>query len=327
MGDEELLVEAEFRTFRVRVDSFRLGALTDAQQAAGRRLGFELRFGLDNADPHAVRDAQRLQHALVEPGQVHRAVEASPDTQGFFNELAEYLEQELEAGRLLVLEEAAIANVPEQELTVRRPPVEAAPPGELSPRRALPLETSFEVRFVDEVGQAISGLSVQIEAGDRVEEVKTNAAGLALLEGTSAGSGTVSVLDSAALETILVPRWGKQRLGKAPLGLNTTEQVFDSRGVAPTTIKAGTENTVVLKPRLGTLAVELWDKSGRVPHANRDYTIDGPTPLSGKTDEQGRAFHEQVLPGDYTLSLTVKSFEGADQVIDTYTTALVVQSA
>ncbi|MEP7049160.1 MAG: hypothetical protein ABJB12_02355 [Pseudomonadota bacterium] len=163
-------------------------------------------------------------------------------------------------------------------------------------------------------------------AGDRVESVTTNAAGVALLEESTAGTGTVTVLDAAALEKILEPRWAKPRSGKASGGLNTTEQLFDGRDLDTTTIKGGVPNTVVIKPSLGTLSVELWDKSGRVPHANRDYTIDGPMQFSGTTDQNGRLFHEDVFPGDYTLTLTVQLFEGEDQVTDTYETALVVES-
>ncbi len=48
--------------------------------------------------------------------------------------------------------------------------------------------------------------------------------------------------------------------------------------------------------------------------------------FSGTTDQRGQLFHEDVFPGDYTLTLTVKLFEGADQVTETYETALVVES-
>ncbi len=145
-----------------------------------------------------------------------------------------------------MLKEPAIANVPEQELTVRRPRLDPQPPAELIPRREAPLQTSFEVRFVDEIGQAISRLEVEIAAGDRVESLTTNAAGVALLEGTTAGSGTVTVLEPAALEKILEPRWAKLRNGKASGGLNTTEQLFDGRDLDTTTIKGGVPNTVVI---------------------------------------------------------------------------------
>ncbi|HKO47590.1 MAG TPA: hypothetical protein VJV79_07700 [Polyangiaceae bacterium] len=300
--------------------------MTDAQRQDARRLVSELRSGLGWGDPSLQVAAQRLSHALHGTEWVRPLrPDGTLETQRSFRRLGEFLEDQFNAGRLVVLEEPAVAKVPEQERTVRRPRLDAQA-GELVPRPQPPLETSFEVRFVDEIGQAISRLEVQIAAGDRVECVTSNAAGVALLEGTRAGSGTVTVLDPAALEKILEPRWTKRRTGKAPGGMNTTEQLFDGQSLDTTGIKGGVPNTVIIKPKLGTLFVELWDKSGRVRHANRDYTIEGPMQFSGKTDQDGRLFHEGVFPGDYTLTLTLEFFEGQDQVTDTYRTALVVES-
>jgi flagellar motor protein MotB len=303
LGDDEILIETAFRTFRVQVRRFR-APLTDAQRDDAQRLSSELRFGLGWGDAELQVAAQRLSHALLGTGPVRlRRPDATLETHRFFQRLREFLEGQLGAGRLVVLQEPAIANVPERELTVRRPRREAQPPSQLVPRREPPLETSFEVRFVDEIGQGISQLVVEIAAGDRVERVTSNAAGVALLEGTRAGSGTVTVIDPAALEKILDPRWAKTRIGKAPGGFNTIEQLFDGQSLAPTPIKGGVPNTVIIKPKLGKLFVELWDKFGRVRHANRSYQIDGPTTFDGKTDENGRAFHDEVLGGDYTLKL------------------------
>ncbi|MEO7033657.1 MAG: OmpA family protein, partial [Polyangiaceae bacterium] len=202
------------------------------------------------------------------------------------------------------------------------------PAAELIPRREAPLQTSFEVRFVDEIGQAISRLEVEIAAGDRVEGVTTNAAGVALLEGTTAGSGTVTVLDPAALEDILAPRWARQRLGSAPRGLNTKQREFNGREFGATDIKAGVPNTIVITPQLGKLFVELWDKSGRVRHANRKYTISGPASFDGVTDADGRLLQEDVPVGDYTLTVTLEHFTGdPDAIVETYDTRLLVLDA
>jgi outer membrane protein OmpA-like peptidoglycan-associated protein len=328
LGEDEILVETTFRTFLVRVDRFRQTPLTEAQREDGRRLASELRFGL-GFDPDLQVAAQRLQYALLDAGRVRlRRPDSTLETPRFFEQLRDFLEEQLESGRLIVLEEPAIANVPEQELTVRLPRLDAQPPERLLPRRDAPLETSFEVRYVDEIGQAISGLDVEIAADDRRERVTTNAAGVALLEGTTAGSGTVAVLDAAALDQILEPRWAKKRSGTAPGGLNRTEQLFDGQNLDVTDIKAGVPNTVIIKPKLGKLFVELWDKAGRVRHANRDYTISGPVSLEGTTDADGRLLHEDVLAGDYALTLTLVHFEGdPDEVTDTVQSALVVLDA
>lgn len=297
LGDDEILVATAFRTFLVRVPPLQT-ALTDAQREAGQRLASEFRFGLGGGDPALQVAAQQLAHALGRADPL-RPGDASLETGVFFRGLGDFLAEQLEAGRLIVLPDALIANVPEQELTVRRPRREAEPPAQPSRRRDAPLETSFEVRLVDEAGQAISGLEVQLKAGDRDEPVTTNAAGVALLEGTTAGTGSVIVKDPDALEKILRPRWAKRRPNKTPGGLNVTETQFDGGSIEAFGIKAGVPNTLVIKPTLGLLLVELFDKTGRVRHANCDYRISGPDSFSGTTDDQGRLRHEGVHPGEF----------------------------
>ncbi|HKO52193.1 MAG TPA: OmpA family protein [Polyangiaceae bacterium] len=298
--------------------------MTDTQREDARRLAAELRFGL-SSDPDLQLAAQRLQHALLGAGPLRpQRFGSTLETQRSFDQLRDFLEEQLEAGGLVVRQEPSIANVPEQELTVRRPRLEGQPPGDLVPRREPPLETSFEVRFVDEIGQAIGGFEVLLAVGDRRENVTTNAAGVALLEGTTEGSGTVKVLDFAALEKVLEPRWSKRRIGKAPGGLNTTAQPFDGQTFGALAIKAGTPNTVVIKPKLAKLSLQLWDKSGRTPHAKRKYTITGPEAFEGETDEQGQLLHEAVTPGDYTLEVSLVSYQGdPDEIVETATTQVV----
>lgn len=80
---------------------------------------------------------------------------------------------------------------------------------------------------------------------------------------------------------------------------------------------AGTNNS---------LSVELWDKQGRTPHKGAKYSLTGPETYSGTTDSLGRFEHDDVLPGDYALTLTLEFFEGADKIIDEHKAALVVQS-
>lgn len=325
MGDLEFLIETAFQTFRVHVDRFASEVPSEAQRESARRLALELRFALGFGSPSAIDAAQRLRHALVGVGPFDpRRIDASLQTRRFLDGLGEFLEEAFDSGRLLVLPEPAIANVPEQELTVRRPRLDAQPPELLTPRNEGPLETAFEARFVDEIGQAISGLKVKIEAGDRAESVITNAAGVALLEGATAGVGTVAIVDVEGLEKILQPRWSRQRSGKAPGGRNTSTQAFsDEPGIAD--LKGGVPNTIVITPILGTIFLELWDKAQRVVHAQRDYTITGPASFSGTTDEKGRLRHELVPNGEYTLSLTLEFFEGdPDAVTETVESPVVV---
>jgi len=119
LGEDEIVVEASFRTFLVRAHRFP-NSLSNAQREDAQRLALELRFGLD-WDPGLQVAAQRLAHALTGTGPVRlRRPDATPETQRFFRQLREFLEDALESGRLVVAQEPAIANVPERELTVRR---------------------------------------------------------------------------------------------------------------------------------------------------------------------------------------------------------------
>ncbi|MEO7033112.1 MAG: OmpA family protein [Polyangiaceae bacterium] len=230
------------------MDRFRQTSLTAAQRENGRRLASELRFAL-GFDPDLQIAAQRLLHALLDRGPVQlRRPDSTLETQRFFDRLRDFLEEQLEAGRLIVLDEPAIANVPEQELAARPPRRLAQPSEVLTPLKEGPLETSFEVRFVDEIGQAIVGLKVAIQAGSSNAQVSTNAAGVALLGGTTAGAGTVTVLDAAALRAIVEPRWARPRVGAPPTGLNRTVHQFDGTSIGSTNIKAGVPNIIVIAP-------------------------------------------------------------------------------
>src|SRR5690606_12752888 len=52
--------------------------------------------------------------------------------------------------------------------------------------------------------------------------------------------------------------------------------------------------------------------------------IDGPQSFEGTTDEQGRLLHDDVVPGDYTLSFDVTIELPDGPVVDTYETPLPV---
>lgn len=84
---------------------------------------------------------------------------------------------------------------------------------------------------------------------------------------------------------------------------------------------------VVGAGRGNRLAIELRDKSGRTPHAGRKYKLAGPETLSGITSPRGLVEHDDVLAGDYTLTLTLEFFEGKDKIVDEYACSLVVLPA
>lgn len=73
-----------------------------------------------------------------------------------------------------------------------------------------------------------------------------------------------------------------------------------------------------------TLLLELWDKPMSTRHKGAKYTLTGPQTFTGVTTSQGRIEHDDVLPGDYTLKLTLEFFTGADKITDEYEAAVVV---
>lgn len=184
------------------------------------------------------------------------------------------------------------------------------------PRRQEESENFFDVRFVDEVGQAISGVDADFSV-DGGQTIPTNAAGVALLEDVQATSTSVAIVDTEALSKVLDPRWEKFRPGKPPKASNTQEVAFRGAALGPFPLKAALPHTIVVKPPLGKLFVELWDKTGRVLHTNCDFKITGPQNFEGTTDEAGRLLQEDVFPGDYSLSLALElSEEGAPVFVD-----------
>ncbi len=75
---------------------------------------------------------------------------------------------------------------------------------------------------------------------------------------------------------------------------------------------------------LTQLKMKLVDKTGTLPHAAREYTLAGPEQLSGVTNSEGVLEHDDVLPGDYTLTLRLKFLEDEFEVVDEYTSPAVV---
>lgn len=267
------------------------------------------RFGIELGDPGVVGAARELMRLLDGEslgggrGGIDDGFGFPGSRQAFspfgdrFDGLAARLEEGLRIGRLVV-ERPRIASLSE-----RRDPFDPELPPLPPPRRESKRHT-FEVRFVDEVGKAISGVDAEFTA-DGAQTRPTNAAGIALLEGVQSASASVAILDAAALAKVLDPRWEAFRPGEPPKESNTTEVVFRGAELGPFPLKAELPNTVVIKPPLAKLQVELWEKTGRVRHANSAYRITGPQSFEGTTDEDGRLLHEEVFPGDYTLTLEV----------------------
>jgi hypothetical protein len=240
--------------------------------------------------------ALRLDRARVAPDPLPFGRTATPELAPIsLDRLLRRLEHEFETGRLLVeLESIPVVR------DVDEPPPELPP---LPPRRSERDTISFEVRFVDEIGKAISGLEVELAIDGELRSMTTNAAGVALVEDARSSSASVGVPELDALEKILDPRWEKFRRGKLPVETNSIDVLLDVDEFPSTGLKAVVPNRVVVKPPLGVLFAELLDSYGRVPHAKRKYQIDGPMQFEGTTDDNGRLFHDLVFPGDYMLKL------------------------
>jgi outer membrane protein OmpA-like peptidoglycan-associated protein len=313
LGVSAVVVRTPFEDFAVQIR--RGGPRPEGEQLElARWAASQFRFGVDVGDPRVVRAARELVRLLdgeglgFGRGRIDDGVGfpssrgASPPFGGAFGGLAARLEEELLAGRLVV-ERQRFAP-----LTERRDRFDPKLPPLPPPRRESKTHT-FEVRFVDEIGKAISGIDAEFTA-DGAQTRPTNAAGIALLEGVQSSTANVAILDPEALAKVLDPRWATFRPGKPPKESNTTEVVFRETELGPFNLKAELPNTIVIKPPLGKLFVELWEKTGRVRHAKRTYQITGPQSFEGTTDEDGRLLHEDAFPGDYSLSLTLTAFEG-----------------
>ncbi len=288
LGVDAVVVRTPFEDFTVRVERGRARHEGEQLELA-LWAAIQFRFGFEMGDPGVVRAARELMR-LLDGGGFGFGFDPSGPSDPFspagssFGGVARRIEDELVAGRLVV-ERERVASLTERR-DLFEPQVPPLPP----PRRESTTRT-FEVRFIDEIGKPISGIDAEFTA-DGAQTRPTNAAGIALLEGVQSSSANTAILDSEALSKVLDPRWQTFRPGEPPKESNTAEVVFRGGKLGPFDLKAELPNTVVIKPPLGKLFVELWDKAGRVRHANRTYRITGPRSFEGTTDDQGRLLHE-----------------------------------
>lgn len=292
--------------------------LTAEQRAVARRAMSLFDFGLAARFPEVIDAAERLTEALDGARKELRTPRKKPER--VLVELARRIQSEFERGRL-VAEVEGFRALRERD---------GAAPEELPPLPPKPAEgetTFFDVRFVDEVGQGINGLEVEFSFDGGPRTMTTNAAGVALLEGVTAHSATVAVPDPDELESIVDPRWEKLRTGSLSPEANSVEVLFRGAALPLVSLRAALPHRVVIKPPLGRLFVELFDRTGRVRHRSVDYTIDGPMPFSGTTDERGRLMHDNVLPGDYELRFELETDLGEGPIVQALETQLVVLPA
>lgn len=311
--------------FRRRLDDFIVEAVGIGSRPSGkelelaRRAASLFRFDLETGKPEMLELAQQLL-SVVEQSPLLRPIHESPVRAALLaRELAERIEGHLLAGRIRV-EERRIDS-----LTERLADLPDVPP--LPPAQPQTDAHTFEITFVDEVGKAIARVDAEFVA-DGTQTRPTNAAGIALLEGMRTSTASVTLPDPEALAAVLDPRWESFRPGAPEKSSNSQDVVFRGKALGPIPIKAEVPNRVVIKPPLGKLYAELWDKRGRVLHANRTVQITGPQDFEATTDEQGRLLQEDVFPGNYQASVALDFFENdPDRIIDIADTTLVVLDA
>jgi outer membrane protein OmpA-like peptidoglycan-associated protein len=276
---------------------------TAASRQAARLLLMDLVPRIEGGEAAAIEVAIGLTR-LAGGETPARSPDPSLEFRAFSNELLRIIEAAVFEERLLV-ECRHLDSLSEgrDDLLPDLPPL-SKPPRASSTH-------SFEVRLADEVGTPISGIDALFTV-DGEHTIPTNGAGVALLDGMSTSSASVAMLDVEALTNTLEPRWETLRPGAPPKAGNTQEVLFRGRKLGPFSLKAEIPNTIIVKPPLGRLFVELFDKTGRVRHAQQTYQISGPQSFEGTTNDQGILLHENVFPGNYSLSLALEFFEAPD---------------
>jgi outer membrane protein OmpA-like peptidoglycan-associated protein len=299
----------------------RLAPRRPADQAERRQALQELRWGVESGEPaHLDVICQVLE--LLDGGPTLRSSRTDLRGNALTATQVRSLEEALALG-LLQVQWEDLHSLTERD-RVELPELPPLPPAV----GRTPNTRSFEVRFVDEVGRGISGIDAEFTA-DGAQTRGTNAAGIALLEGVESSSANVSILDPEALGRVLDPRWESFRRGAPPKESNTREAVFLGEPLGPFDLKAEVTNTIVIRPPRGKLFVQLFDRTGKVRHANASYTITGTQEREGTTDGDGVLLEEDVFPGDYRLSLALEYFEEGDpdRQLDIVETPLVVVDA
>lgn len=288
------------------------------EPALGRQAVREISFGVESGQERSRALVQALAELLALPEAESRALDQG---RGRLEHLLAPLELALATGRLQVVEE----RLP--SLTDRRAPLSVDLPP-LPPPRREGTTTFFELRFVDEIGQGIGGITTEFALAGELRSVTTNAGGVAFLDGVVAGSATASVVDTAELERVLEPRWQKFRPGSPSAESNSSDLLFEGAPVTGIGVRPVIPQRVVIKPPLGRIFLELFDKTGQVRHLDSPYRIEGPQSFEGRSDDEGLIVHEDVFPGDYRLSLDLTlDIDGKQEVVTLETQVVVLAPA
>ena len=132
------------------------------------------------------------------------------------------LRRAFEEGELIVVESPLFEQTTkptEEGVHVQRTKVEPPSPPPPPRRRVSPPKTlcSFAIRFVDELGAAISGVDIAFTYGGTKEDVATDGNGVARVEDSPVRTATAKIADVQALRSAVKPRWDQPRGERKPL--------------------------------------------------------------------------------------------------------------
>lgn len=316
--DRRRIVRHWSGTFAVTIDPHR--PLTEDERSETERTLFVLMADHEARDPEIMPVVEEI-HAILFGQRISFAPRFDRDSTNHVQKserIKRDLEQAVRTGRLLIVPEARpVIRLAVTEETVAAPDLRPAPEGP---------PTFFEVRFVDEIGEAIADLDIVVSAEGKANNLKTDSSGVARLDGVRASFASVRVASVQALRDTVEPRWEALRTGEPPIAEPMTRlPLTDSLGAI--SLESARQHLVVIEPKRGKLLMQLLDKPGRALHVARPYRITGPASFEGETDERGELLHQDVPPGDYELTLTVEVEVGGKTLSNDYTSPAVVVPA
>lgn len=200
-----LVIRHWSKTFIVTLDPRR--PLTEEERSETEHALFVLTAEYEARDPQVMPIIEGL-HAALFGGRFRFASRFGRDSTSHTQKSAQIerdLEQAARMGKLLI--------VPEARPVIRLARTEAPVAPGLGPAPEAP-PTFFEVRFVDEVGEPISGLDVVITAEGKANNLKTDGDGKTRLDGVGASFASARVASVQALRDTLKPRWNQVREGE-----------------------------------------------------------------------------------------------------------------
>ncbi|HEX2674815.1 MAG TPA: Ig-like domain-containing protein, partial [Polyangiaceae bacterium] len=250
--------------------------LDEAGRAETERALSTLLFDYRHQDGGIARSIETLHQKLFAPGLLQRpppgagASSASPTV---IERISRDLRTAARLGRLSI-------KLQQRSPTVARRRVEGLGAAALGPTAEAPT-TFFEATFVDEVGQPIAGLDVVLTADGKPNQLTTDGSGKVRLDDIRDSFAALRVSNVQGLRDIVEPRWAAPRSGQMPSAPNLLQLPLTD-DISGLSLESAVPQLIVIVPPLGKLFVELFDRDGRVRHAERAYSIEGPAKFSGK---------------------------------------------